>query len=251
MFVCCVFLLSLFGVWGGGGGSDVVKYFVGLAGLGVEKQQLIKIVDSDQLRYTVTRFFDTDQAVKLMRILALIDYWEPEIWSCLFEKTWWINPQKTKTETLVRLFFVKQIAELFQQVKVPNFPQDTFHAMQQSWEQCRTPTRSIWQNTVFNTLHQIGYENMEEEVNILDGIYSIDIVLNIQNQKIALELDGMYHFSGNCPHVVLGCTKCRNRVIKKLGFKLVTISMYDWQVLEKGQFIKNDLLIDKIETALN
>eukprot|EP01024_Parvocaulis_polyphysoides_P044011 TRINITY_DN4044_c1_g1_i2.p1 TRINITY_DN4044_c1_g1~~TRINITY_DN4044_c1_g1_i2.p1 ORF type:complete len:431 (+),score=72.58 TRINITY_DN4044_c1_g1_i2:1696-2988(+) len=235
----------------GGAGAHVARFFWGVTGLGVEKKNLIQLLDSEQLRIVATSFMDTSQIVDLMRIFVLIDYWEPEIWSIFFERTWWINPNQTKTETLRILYFVKQIAELFNHVKVPDFPSDTLSAMQTNWKKGKSPNPSAWQNTVARTLREIGYENLEEEVEVLNGIYRIDIVLNVQNQKIAVELDGSFHFSKNCPHVVLGRTKCRNRVLEKLGYKVITVSMYDWKALGLGLRVKNEMLMEKIEAALN
>eukprot|EP01025_Chloroclados_australasicus_P050977 TRINITY_DN5927_c0_g1_i5.p1 TRINITY_DN5927_c0_g1~~TRINITY_DN5927_c0_g1_i5.p1 ORF type:complete len:710 (-),score=63.67 TRINITY_DN5927_c0_g1_i5:927-3056(-) len=233
----------------GGTGALVMQYLNGIVTLGAELNSLIQVLDSQQLRDLASGFLDTNQLVELMRLLTYVDYWDKELWSILLERTWWLNPQLAKSDTLVQLYQVKQIAELVGIVQFPNLPQDTLREMQASHSRLKNPSVSKWQYTIYTTLRSMGYEDLQLEYKMLGGVFSIDVLLNYKGYKIALELDGPFHFSQNCPYVPLGITKRRNRLLEKMGFRVVTISVYEWSALELGHKYKYELLMEKLEAA--
>ena len=65
-----------------------------------------------------------------------------------------------------------------------------------------------------------------------DGLLSIDIVARCgDGSPLAIEVDGVDHFTCLPPYRPLGHTIIRNQMIASLGFKGVGIPFYDWQSL--------------------
>jgi hypothetical protein len=81
---------------------------------------------------------------------------------------------------------------------------------------------------VGNTLSSLGL-SPQEEVRTEEG-YSLNFVVEWQGQRVAIEVDGPYHFVGRKPS---GATLLKRRQLRHFGWHLVSIPYWEWIELEK------------------
>ncbi|KAA6419711.1 MAG: hypothetical protein FRX49_10435 [Trebouxia sp. A1-2] len=66
-----------------------------------------------------------------------------------------------------------------------------------------------------------------------DGIFSVDVAVIRDDQKVAIEVDGPYHYTHNT-HQPLGHTLLRRRLLTALGWTVVSVPYFDWGRLYSG-----------------
>ncbi|KAL0053862.1 hypothetical protein WJX82_000155 [Trebouxia sp. C0006] len=66
-----------------------------------------------------------------------------------------------------------------------------------------------------------------------DGIFSVDVAVIRDDQKVAVEVDGPYHYTLNT-HQPLGHTLLRRRLLTALGWTVVSVPYFDWGRLYSG-----------------
>jgi very-short-patch-repair endonuclease len=78
---------------------------------------------------------------------------------------------------------------------------------------------SALQRSVQSALERLGIPSVEEYT---DADYMIDIA--IPEHQIAIEVDGPHHYAANMPERSLGPTLLKHRLLRKLGWRLITVS---------------------------
>ncbi|KAL0022739.1 hypothetical protein WJX77_009701 [Trebouxia sp. C0004] len=66
-----------------------------------------------------------------------------------------------------------------------------------------------------------------------DGIFSVDVAVIRDDQKVAIEVDGPYHYTLNT-HQPLGHTLLRRRLLTAIGWIVVSVPYFDWGRLYSG-----------------
>lgn len=67
------------------------------------------------------------------------------------------------------------------------------------------------------------------EVQTEEG-YSLDFVVEWRSQQIAIKVDGPSHFVGRTPN---GATLLKRRLLRHLGWRLVSIPYWEWSAFAK------------------
>lgn len=92
------------------------------------------------------------------------------------------------------------------------------------------PTPSRTQSEVRAALADLGLR-VEEEVRLREG-FMIDLVVEWQGKRVALEVDGPWHFYGRRPK---GATLFKRRQLVRLHWPLVSIAYWEWDALHMMQ----------------
>eukprot|EP01025_Chloroclados_australasicus_P068028 TRINITY_DN9436_c0_g1_i5.p2 TRINITY_DN9436_c0_g1~~TRINITY_DN9436_c0_g1_i5.p2 ORF type:complete len:289 (-),score=48.39 TRINITY_DN9436_c0_g1_i5:476-1342(-) len=104
-----------------------------------------------------------------------------------------------------------------------------------TWKGCADRvTISNFQCEVYDVMTRAGYECKMETLTE-DGLFSIDITCNLNGKKVAVEVDGVHHFTRNTPRRVLGDSALRNRMLAVRGWNVVVIPFYMWNSFNKAQ----------------
>jgi RAP domain len=90
------------------------------------------------------------------------------------------------------------------------------------------------QNDVMESLRTVqGISQVEEEVSTDSG-YSVDAVVMFRGERIAVEVDGPFHFVGQSQSPN-GATALKHRQLRALeGWKLVAIPYWEWNGIDTG-----------------
>ncbi|KAL7528123.1 hypothetical protein ACHAWF_002448, partial [Thalassiosira exigua] len=100
------------------------------------------------------------------------------------------------------------------------------------------PTPSALQDDVILELSAIGL-NPEEEVLTKSG-YRIDALVEVNGNKVAIEVDGPFHFVDRCPN---GSTMLKHRQVAKLeGMPVISVPYWEWDKLKKDRGKKQQYL---------
>ncbi|KAL7548406.1 hypothetical protein ACHAWF_011695 [Thalassiosira exigua] len=100
------------------------------------------------------------------------------------------------------------------------------------------PTPSALQDDVILELSAIGL-NPEEEVLTKSG-YRIDALVEVNGNKVAIEVDGPFHFVDRCP---TGSTILKHRQVAILeGFPVISVPYWEWDKLKKERGEKQHYL---------
>jgi hypothetical protein len=93
------------------------------------------------------------------------------------------------------------------------------------------PTVSSFQKEVMARLRVIGLRPKEEELTKIG--YSLDAIVEVNGNKVGVEVDGPSHFIGKMP---TGNTMLKRRQIASLeGIPLVSVPIWKWIELGKDQ----------------
>ena len=98
--------------------------------------------------------------------------------------------------------------------------------------------------------HQPGWQVLGGEHLTDDGMFSIDVAVLGHGAdgapiKVAVEVDGPWHFTRNKPFTLLGHTTIRNRSLQQRGWQLLSVPFYDWYGLN-GQEAKSSYLAGRL-----
>ncbi|KAK9821911.1 hypothetical protein WJX81_002310 [Elliptochloris bilobata] len=89
---------------------------------------------------------------------------------------------------------------------------------------------SSTQRAVAEVVESLGYDYVLEEP-ACGGLATIDICIRMRDgQKVALEVDGPSHLCANAPHRPMGPTLARNRMVAADGYRVISVSTYDWEI---------------------
>ena len=133
-------------------------------------------------------------------------------------------------EDLRQLFLVFKAAE----VELPRsgfvFPSSALlDRAREAW-QSPMATEASSSNTerqVSACLHRLGVPH--ERSVLCPGIErTIDIVLEIDGQRLALEVDGPTHFLKEPQRTLNGSTLLRNRMLRAYGWTVLSVPFFDW-----------------------
>eukprot|EP01024_Parvocaulis_polyphysoides_P026687 TRINITY_DN2427_c0_g1_i3.p1 TRINITY_DN2427_c0_g1~~TRINITY_DN2427_c0_g1_i3.p1 ORF type:complete len:247 (+),score=31.33 TRINITY_DN2427_c0_g1_i3:35-742(+) len=148
--------------------------------------------------------------------------------------------------SLQQIIFSNKNAQL--SLKYTTFFQDL-----EQWDQLgeqnefeNVPTVSKFQRQVFSTLQALGYDPLPEHPigSQVDGTTDIAL-LDVGGHKVAIEVDGQFHFARNPPFLPLGNTVVRTKVLEGCGWQAVRVNAYEWsEAYKKG--LCEQLLEDKI-----
>ncbi|KAL7524390.1 hypothetical protein ACHAWF_002498, partial [Thalassiosira exigua] len=95
----------------------------------------------------------------------------------------------------------------------------------------RAPTRSPFQHDVVSVLSEIGL-NPKEEVLIKSG-YRLDALVEVNGNKIGIEVDGPYHFVDRRP---TGKMILKHRQVTKLdGVPVLSVPYWEWNKAKKDR----------------
>ena len=81
------------------------------------------------------------------------------------------------------------------------------------------------QQDVSNQLNSMGIVHLVEQQTD-DGYFSLDIV--ISHLKVAIEVDGPYHYLLNWPPNPTGATLLRRRLLRAQGWRMVSVPYFLW-----------------------
>jgi len=103
-------------------------------------------------------------------------------------------------------------------------------------------TVSFFQQNIGDICTYIGY-NISYEVEILNGLYSGDILIEYKDRKLIIECDGPYHYLIDGTYN--GSTKLRNKLYDKYGIQYFTISYFEFK--SKPKYIWANFIKEKID----
>lgn len=81
------------------------------------------------------------------------------------------------------------------------------------------------QQDVSNQLTSMGVAHLVEQ-RTEDGYFSLDIV--VPHLKVAIEVDGPYHYLLNWPPSPTGATLLRRRLLRAQGWRMVSVPYFLW-----------------------
>lgn len=105
-----------------------------------------------------------------------------------------------------------------------------WHARQ---ERVRT---SKMQRRVASVLGDLGVQcHLEFAPPNSNLVIDIAVTHPSSNAKIAVEVDGPYHFAANAPKHMLGSVNLRNSLLEHYGWRVVSVPFYEWGVLQNNE----------------
>jgi hypothetical protein len=110
----------------------------------------------------------------------------------------------------------------------------------------RLPQPSRLQNDVISVLSSIGM-SPEEEVLTLSG-YRLDAIVEVNGEKVGIEVDGPTHFMNQEP---TGSTLLKRRQVNNLdNICIVSVPYWEWNKLERDRAKKQEYLRSKLDAKL-
>ncbi|GAQ86997.1 hypothetical protein KFL_003240180 [Klebsormidium nitens] len=100
---------------------------------------------------------------------------------------------------------------------------------------------SALQRDVHASLERLGVAAHEEYA---DGDHVLDIALPAQ--RIAVEVDGPHHFAANARRTPLGPTRLKHRLLRRRGWRLITVPHYEWEALS-GDEARDEHMRQRLE----
>jgi very-short-patch-repair endonuclease len=93
------------------------------------------------------------------------------------------------------------------------------------------------QRQVGESLQRLGTSH-ELEYTTADGLFSIDLA--IVDRRIAIEVDGLSHFTVNTLEP-LGHTRLRDRLLSAMGWHVLLIPFIEWNKLQRPEQMDSDV----------
>ena len=161
-----------------------------------------------------------------------------------------------KTQSLQYLLLMEDQGHVSAEIK-SDLQYVKFRRMCQEVEADERTSRT--QLEIFESIRRLpGCSDAVSEHLTEDGFFRIDIALQLNGgQKLAIEVDGPTHFLSD-GKTLNGSTGLRNRLLEKRGWKVISISVTEWQQLrgKQGQVVggneqQREMLINKLRTSLS
>eukprot|EP01024_Parvocaulis_polyphysoides_P031323 TRINITY_DN28353_c0_g1_i1.p1 TRINITY_DN28353_c0_g1~~TRINITY_DN28353_c0_g1_i1.p1 ORF type:complete len:208 (+),score=4.17 TRINITY_DN28353_c0_g1_i1:3-626(+) len=115
--------------------------------------------------------------------------------------------------------------------RLESFPLNFQNHVRNAWRSSVRSQISDFHRQVVSLLKTMGLKNLTLEKRLKNG-YVVDIYWEDQGYKVAIEVDGLFHWTANAPSRALGMTHVRNRVLEGSGFMVVSVPLYEWVKLE-------------------
>ena len=154
-------------------------------------------------------------------------------------------------------FSIRESCQLFQAMlwldmqpaSIP-MPAHLYAACRSAWlAQVSDTTISAAHRAVFAAVQQLpGCSNASLEHVTDDGLFSIDVAVVLPGgDKLAVEVDGPFHFFTNRPTVLDGATRLRNRLLEARGWRVVSVRVGEWlQHAKRGEEAVHDYLMKSL-----
>ncbi|GAX75247.1 hypothetical protein CEUSTIGMA_g2692.t1 [Chlamydomonas eustigma] len=111
-------------------------------------------------------------------------------------------------------------------------------------------TTSDFQIAVGKALLRMGLRP-KYEVLTEDGLFSIDIAVKWKGRRLAVEVDGGWHFSrSSTPRVPLARAVSKWRCLEMRGWKVVSVPWFQWFTLEDSDEVRQTYLEDLMDGVL-
>ena len=113
----------------------------------------------------------------------------------------------------------------------------------------KAPSR--FQNEIADTLRKLIPSVLEEFVT--DEGYSIDLIVDWKDVRVALECDGPSHFlKGDLGRFqATGATLLKHRQLRALGWRLVSVPYWEWDEVKQQETKKLGYLLDAIQSQVD
>eukprot|EP01025_Chloroclados_australasicus_P062418 TRINITY_DN8202_c0_g1_i1.p1 TRINITY_DN8202_c0_g1~~TRINITY_DN8202_c0_g1_i1.p1 ORF type:complete len:745 (+),score=74.07 TRINITY_DN8202_c0_g1_i1:103-2235(+) len=174
---------------------------------------------------------------KLMWSMMVMEMWDPEWWENAIENISNVSLVSVPAESQTQLFQCFMMCdvrgfEYFDTREIPDFFADKCTNL---WLQARfqEPLPSRFQREVFLTLEKLGYSAQLEQLT-QDGLVNIDIALEINQQLVAVVVDGPQHYTVSQPYRQLASGEIRNRLLVAKGWRVVRVPFYEWERRDEG-----------------
>ena len=111
-----------------------------------------------------------------------------------------------------------------------------------------TATPSHLQDDVINELTSIGFKPKSEEILSSSG-YRLDACIMVHGEKVGIEVDGPYHFTGYIPN---GHTILKRRQVPAIdNMKIISVPHWEWYALSSySSRGKQEYLLRKLSESL-
>jgi hypothetical protein len=97
----------------------------------------------------------------------------------------------------------------------------------------RVSAASQVQRQVYQVLRGMGGLQPELEHIAEGGLFCIDVALNLEagpGQRVAVEVDGPWHYTRSRPYRELGATVLRRRLLERCGWRVLGVPVREWDV---------------------
>eukprot|EP01026_Neomeris_dumetosa_P018107 TRINITY_DN17093_c0_g3_i2.p1 TRINITY_DN17093_c0_g3~~TRINITY_DN17093_c0_g3_i2.p1 ORF type:complete len:550 (-),score=48.53 TRINITY_DN17093_c0_g3_i2:313-1815(-) len=206
------------------------------------------------IKHALNKFdsFSLERIVEICYSFAVIGEWNEEFWSKATRllKSLDVSQLQDRVKgNSTMLIRIQKLAEIngIRSFELPvNLRKESVRAWKELQSRCAA---SAWQLRIYNMIKEIGYENAVLAHETEDELMQVDVMVEIDGQKLAIEADGPDHFTSNFPCYVTHKTLIRDKLLQNLGYKVVSIPFYEWKMLiehdREQQYLKK-----KIQQAL-
>eukprot|EP01026_Neomeris_dumetosa_P003870 TRINITY_DN11035_c0_g1_i2.p1 TRINITY_DN11035_c0_g1~~TRINITY_DN11035_c0_g1_i2.p1 ORF type:complete len:454 (-),score=47.56 TRINITY_DN11035_c0_g1_i2:110-1471(-) len=199
--------------------------------------------DTDLYDFAVDKCMHTKNPLQVPFLCNLLwsmgigDYWPEELWEKLVSL---LQQSEAAWGDLTEI----QVKKLFQCSLLMDF-----ESRQSFWEPIPFKLKqyarhlhissldskgSYVQNQIWKCLKRLGYK-CEIEKLIENETFVVDIYSSVDQLKIAFEVDGPEHFTGNRPYLPVGKTLARNRLLQNQGYQVVMLPFYEYEYHYKSK----------------
>ena len=131
-------------------------------------------------------------------------------------------------------------------------PAGLYQAARNSWvASVGTVTSSELQKAVYRALRRMDLAP-EHEGHTGDGLFSVDVMVEVEGRQVGVEVDGPSHFTAVEPYTVLPATALRRRLL--VGAQrcdaVVSVPWFEWASLRRNAKREESYLRGKLKAAL-